>query len=117
MTLLELDGKILELEEQVKQLNDRMKEICDNRDRKMSVMPKQYYVLLKERQSIEAELRPLWIEQSKLRREAQEHSSHIQRKKHFVNFYGEATEQYVTCATYERTQKRMEQAILRNMGM
>lgn len=92
-----------------------MKVICDNRDIKTTVMPEQYYILLRERQSIEADLRPLWNEQSRLRNESQKQSENAQRKD-FVNSYEEATKREITTVTYQRSQKRMEQAVLRNLG-
>lgn len=36
--------------------------------------------------------------------------------KTFVNSFGEATHRYVTSSTYERTQKRLDKLIQRNMG-
>ena len=37
--------------------------------------------------------------------------------RHFINDFGEATIREITTATYERAQKRHEQAVLRNMGV
>lgn len=115
MTLIELNETIFALEKQIEMLNTQMIEICDNRDMKISVMPKEYYGLLKERQCIEAELRPLWNEQSRLRREMQKNSTRTQ-KKTFVNSYGEATKREITNVTYQRAQKRMEKSLLVFVG-
>lgn len=38
-------------------------------------------------------------------------------KKTFVNSFGEATTREITSSTYQRNQKRMEDAVLRNMGV
>ena len=115
MTLLELNEKVSSLKTQIEALKDQMKKIYDNKDIKTTVMSKEYYRLLKERQRLEAELRPLWNEQSRLRREIRK-NSHTQEKI-FVNSYGEATKREITSATYQTAQKRMEQVILHNMGM
>ena len=115
MTLIELNETIFALEKQIEMLNTQMIEICDNRDMKISVMPKAYYGLLKERQCIEAELSPLWNEQSRLRREMQKNSTRTQ-KKTFVNSYGEATKREITNVTYQRAQKRMEKSLLVFVG-
>lgn len=116
MMLIEVDEKVSDLEKQIETLNTQMMEICDNRDMKTSVMPKGYYELLKERQHLESELRSLWKEQSRIRREIQKHNSHIQ-KKTFVNSYGEATKREITNATYQRAQKRIEKTLLAYVGM
>lgn len=114
MIITELDEKITELEKQVKELNNQMEEIC--KYNLPTEMPKQYYVLLRKRQSIEAELWPLRNERSRLRREVQNDSSTTQDQL-FINSYGEATKREITSATYQRSQKRIEKAVLRNMGM
>lgn len=82
---------------------------------KTSVMPKEYYRLLKERQNLETELRLLWNEQSRLKREMRK-NNHI-KEKTFINSYGEATNREITSVTYQASQKRMEKAILHNMGI
>lgn len=110
MVISELNEKIMELETQVNKLNKQMEEIC--KYNLPTEMPEQYYVLLRKRQSIEAELRPLRNERSRLRREAQNDSSSA-----FVNSYGEATKREITSATYQRSLNRIEKAVLRNMGM
>ena len=115
MMLLELDKKVLSLEMQIETLKIQARKIYDTRNTKTSVMPKEYYRLLKERQSLEAELKPLWNEQSRLRREMQKNS--LTQEKTFVNSYGEATKREITSATYQTAQRRIEQAILHNMGM
>lgn len=115
MTLLELNQKVLSLESQIETLKIQAKNIYDNRDIKTTVMPKEYYRLLKERQCLESELRPLWDEQSRLRREIQKNSIYVQ-KKTFVNSFGEATKREITSAAYQRAQKRIEQAILVHIG-
>lgn len=114
MTLLELNQKVSSLESQIETLKIQAKNIYDNRDIKTTVMPKEYYRLLKERQCLEAELRPLWNEQSRLRREILKKS--YKPKKKFVNSFGEATKREITTITYQRAQKRMEQAILVHIG-
>ena len=38
-------------------------------------------------------------------------------RRRFINDFGEATTREITTATYERAQKRQEQAVLRNMGV
>lgn len=114
MIITEFDGKIMELEKQVKELNNQMEEIC--KYNLPTMMPEQYYVLLRERQTIEAKLRPLLNERSRLRREAQEDNS-VTQNQLFVNSYGEATKRAITSATYQRSLKRIEKAVLRNMGM
>ena len=38
-------------------------------------------------------------------------------RRRFINDFGEATTREITTAIYERTQKRQEQAVLRNMGV
>lgn len=116
MTLLELNEKVSSLEEQIEVLKIQARKICDYRDAKITVMPKEYYNLLKERQFLEVELRSLWNEQSRLRREILKKSGHGQ-KKIFVNSYGEATKREITTAIYQVAQKRMEHAILNNLGM
>ena len=115
MMLLELDKKVLSLEMQIETLKIQARKIYDTRNTKTSVMPKEYYRLLKERQILEAELKPLWNEQSRLRREMQKNS--FTQEKTFVNSYGEATKREITSATYQTAQRRIEQAILHNMGM
>ena len=116
MTLLELNEKVSSLENQIEVLKIQTREICGNKKPKTTVMPKEYYRLLKERQHLEAELRPLWNEQSRLRREIQKHNSHIQ-KKTFVNSYGEATKREITNVTYQRAQKRIEKTLLAYVGL
>lgn len=115
MTFLELNENVLSLETQIEALKNQMKKIYDNRDIKTTVMPKEYYRLLKERQHLEAELRPLWNEQSRLRREMRKNSISTQEKT-FVNSYGEATKREITSVAYQMAQKRMKQAVLRNIG-
>lgn len=115
MTLLELNKKVSCLEKQIETLKIQARKIYDNRDTKTTVMPKEYYRLLKERQCLEAELRPLWNEQSRLRHGMQKNS--LTQEKTFVNSYGEATKREITSATYQTAQRRIEQAILHNMGM
>lgn len=38
------------------------------------------------------------------------------KAKTFVNSFGEATTRYITSASYERAQKRLDKDVLRNMG-
>lgn len=116
MDLLEINEKISSLETQIETLKIQIRKIYDNRDTQTTVMPKKYYRLLKERQYLEAELRPLWNEQSRLRREFLKNNN-IKQKKNFVNSFGEATKREITTITYQRAQKRMEQTILVHLGM
>lgn len=116
MMILALNEKVSSLETQIEILKIQARRICDNRDTKTSVMPKEYYKLLKERQYLESELRPLWKEQSRLRCEIQKHNNHIQNKT-FVNSYGEATKREITSATYQIAQKRIEKTLLAYIGM
>lgn len=78
MILLELDRRISRLEMQIEALKIQLRKIYDNRDIKTTVMPKEYYRLLKEKQRLEAELRPLWNEQSRLRREIRKNDNSVQ---------------------------------------
>lgn len=48
MTLLELDEKVLSLETQVEALKIQIRKMYDSRDTKTTVMPKEYYRLLKK---------------------------------------------------------------------
>lgn len=116
MTFLELNEKVSSLETQIETLKIQIRKIYDNRDTQTTVMPKEYYKLIKERQYLEAELRPLWNEQSRLRREILKNNI-CEQKKNFVNSFGEATKREITSITYQRAQKRMEQAILVHLGM
>ena len=43
-------------------------------------------------------------------------NNHI-KEKTFINSYGEATNREITSVTYQASQKRMEKAILHNMGI
>lgn len=103
-------ANIENLEREIKELNAKLAKICESRDRKSTLMPKEYYVIIKERQSLESELRELLAEKysAKDKKEVQ-HT--------FVNSYGEATKRKITTDTYERTQRRIEKAVLINMGV
>lgn len=55
-------------------------------------------------------------EQAKRLRSSVRSGGEKQQKRTFVNSYGEATTRDITSVTYERARKRMEKAVLRNMG-
>ena len=40
----------------------------------------------------------------------------VERNKTFINGFGEATDNYITSASYERAERRATRDVLRNMG-
>ena len=61
--------------------------------------------------------RDLKNKRSKLTDIRTEQKKSAEEQKHtLVNSFGEATQRYVTSQTYEAAQKRLQRAILRNMG-
>ena len=50
------------------------------------------------------------------RRNHERAASQRPEPKTFVNSFGEVTHRYITTSTYERAQKRLDKAVLRNMG-
>lgn len=108
-----MSDKISILEKKIEQIKTQQREVCERRDRKSSCMPKEYYVLLKQRQDLEEELRVLFNKKSKINRESM---TEKQTTKTFVNSFGEATKRYITTSTYENSCKKMQREIFRLIG-
>lgn len=119
MTLSIINSKIATIESEIKKLNTQLEEICKYRDIRTTEMPQEYYRVLKEKQKLESELRPLLKEHAMLRQEKEhkEEEENNSNSKIFVNSFGEATKREIESLTYRRQQKRLEQTILCNLSI
>lgn len=122
MTLSIINSKISTIESEIEKLNTQLEEICKYRDIRTTEMPQEYYRVLKEKQKLESELRPLFQEHAMLRQEKEHkeeegNNNNNINKKTFVNSFGEATKREIESLTYRRQQKRLEQTILCNLSI
>lgn len=108
MNTIELKKLIKEYDYKIEKIKNKLYDIAKNNQ--PHNMQKEYYEVKKEQQRLESE-RGILIDELVKR-----NKTNSQQSRKFVNSYGEATKRYITSATYERSLKRKQKYVLKNIG-
>lgn len=99
-------NSIADLEKQIGQIKSQLATMVQKHG--ALGLPKKYYDLQKQRQSLEGQLRN---EVSKRAAARKKETQSAPEKKTFVNSFGEATTREITSASYKRAQARLNKEI------